>query len=355
MSTTSRAARADAELDLTALHDYLSRETELSPGRLSATLVPGGRSNPTYVVTDGETEWVLRRPPHGVVLETAHDMGREYRVLSALAGTEVPAPRPVVICHDPAVIGAPFYLMERLVGLTIRDRAVAESLTPQERRRFADAMVDVLVTLHEIDPQSVGLADWARPHDYLERQLKRWRKQWDAAHSHELPEIDELFALLERTLPVTRYPGIVHGDYKVDNLMIASDDPGHVLGLLDWEMSTLGDTLADVGLMISFWDEVGRPFNPLSRGTTALEGFPTAQEIVEAYAQRRGIDPDDIEWYVAFADTKIAIILEGIHVRHLAGHTVGHGFDDIAGMVAPLVHRALDAARTLDTTHPASA
>jgi aminoglycoside phosphotransferase (APT) family kinase protein len=333
------------DLDLLALRAYLTEHTALAPGELTAQLIAGGRSNPTYVVADQTREWVLRRPPHGLVLETAHDMGREHTVLSALAGTAVPVPVPVALCQDPAVLGAPFYMMDRLAGRTLRDREATGAMTPDERSRLATGMVDLLVALHEVDPDEVGLGSWGRPDGYLARQLRRWRKQWDAAHSKELAVIDELFDLLTATLPDTKYPGIVHGDFKVDNVMVSVDDPGTIVGLLDWEMSTLGDTLADVGLLISFWDEPGRAFNPLTKGVTAFEGFPTADEILDQYVQRRGIARAEIAWYVALADLKIAIILEGINVRHQAGHTVGEGFDDIGDMVEPLLDRAVATAR----------
>jgi aminoglycoside phosphotransferase (APT) family kinase protein len=338
------------DLDLDALRAYLTEHTDLAPGELTAQLIAGGRSNPTYVVADPTREWVLRRPPHGLVLETAHDMGREHTVLSALTGTAVPVPVPVALCHDASVLGAPFYMMDRLVGRTLRDRAATEAMTVDERRRLASAMVDLLVTLHEVDPATVGLGDWGRPDGYLSRQLRRWRKQWDAAHSHESDTIDELFDLLTASLPDTKYPGIVHGDFKVDNVMVSVDDPGTVVGLLDWEMSTLGDTLADVGLLISFWDEPGRVFNPLTQGVTAFDGFPSADEILDQYVQRRGIERAEIRWYVAFADLKIAIILEGMYVRHQAGQTLGEGFDGIGEMVQPLLDRALTTMRSVDAT-----
>lgn len=349
MISVSSARSGTAELDLVSLRDYMQRRIPLDVSDLSATLIAGGRSNPTYLITDGTQEWVLRRPPDGTVLETAHDMSREYRVITALAGTTIPVPVPVALCVDPEVLGAPFYLMERIRGRTLPDPAATAAISPGERARLARAMVDLLASLHEIDPASVGLADWGRPGGYLRRQLHRWRKQWDSAHSQQVPVVHEVFRMLSRNVPETKYPGIVHGDFKIDNIMVAADDPGTITGLLDWEMSTLGDTLCDVGLLLSTWDEPGRAFNPLTRGATALAGFPTANQVLDAYLRRRTIDQVQIGWYVAFADLKLAVILEGINVRHQAGYTVGESFDGIAGMVQPLVDRALETARSMPT------
>ena len=313
-------------------------------GELTARLITGGRSNPTYELSDGSRSWVLRRPPHGLVLPTAHDMGREYRILTALRDTGVPVPATVGLSYDEEIIGAPFYVMQKLDGVTFRTHEQTAALTPAERRGFSDSMIHTLAALHNVDVAKVGLADWGKPDGFLERQLRRWHRQWDGAHTYERAEVDELLDRLTRSLPVTRFPGIVHGDYKVDNLMVDKFDAGKILGVLDWEMSTLGDTLADLGVMISFWDEPGDFFNPISAGTTAHEGFPTRDEAVQEYAQIRGIEIADIDWYIVFADFKIAVILEGIHTRYVQGHTVGDDFEGIGDMVGPLLNRALERA-----------
>jgi len=313
-------------------------------GELTARLITGGRSNPTYELSDGHRSWVLRRPPHGLVLPTAHDMGREYRILTALRDTAVPVPATVGLSYDKEIIGAPFYVMEKLDGVTLRTHEQTAALTHAERRGFSDAMIHTLAALHDVDVAKVGLTDWGKPDGFLERQLRRWRRQWGGAHTDERAEVDELLNRLTRSLPVTRFPGIVHGDYKVDNLMVDRVDASRILGVLDWEMSTLGDTLADLGVMISFWDQPGDFFNPISAGTTAHEGFPTRDEAVQEYAQIRGIEIADIDWYIVFADFKIAVILEGIHTRYVQGHTVGADFEGIGDMVGPLLNRALERA-----------
>jgi aminoglycoside phosphotransferase (APT) family kinase protein len=207
-------------------------------------------------------------------------------------------------------------------------------------------MVDTLVLLHEVAPAAVRLADWGRPDGYLQRQLKRWRGQWEASTTRPRPQVEELLGRLSATLPDSRHPGIVHGDFKVDNMMVDRDDPTQIVGVLDWEMSTLGDTLTDLGILCSFWDQEGEFHNPITAGATALPGFPTRAQVVERYAAARRIEVSDLDWYMVFADFKIAIILEGIHARHLQGHTAGADFEGVGEMVGPLLDRALEIAST---------
>ena len=343
----------ERQLDLEALRRWLDCYLDApAAGALSARLIAGGRSNPTYELTDGERHWVLRRPPHGHVLPTAHDMAREHRVLAALRDTAVPVPRVVGPVGEAEVLGAPFYVMDRLSGTTLRTREDSQALTPEQRRGLATVLVDVLVTLHEVDPAAVGLEDFGRPLGYLERQLDRWRRQWDASATRERPEVDEVLRRLAKHRPATSRTGIVHGDFKLDNVMVAAADPERVIGLLDWEMSTLGDTDADVGILLSFWEGPGEPPHPITAGSTALAGFPTRDELAERYATLRGIELSDLAWYQAFADLKIAVILEGIHARHQQGHTEGEGFDGVGEMIAPLLVRALELAGTLGVSAP---
>ncbi|MHB1164131.1 MAG: phosphotransferase family protein [Candidatus Nanopelagicales bacterium] len=311
-------------------------------GEITVQLVPGGRSNPTYEVTDGVSFWILRRPPYGQVLPTAHDMGREFRVMSALRDTAVPVPRTVALCEDGSVIGAPFYLMQRLDGRTLRNQADTGRLSAPQQFALGQAVVTIAADLHEVDAESVGLAEFGRPEGYLERQVRRWRKQWAGAHTLARPEVDLLLDRLGASVPVTRYPGIVHGDLKIDNLMVDRNDPSRVIGVLDWEMSTLGDTLADLGTIMTFWDEESRPFNPVSAGLTAHPGFPARDAALQMYATTRGIDLPNVDWYVVLAYLKVAIILEQIHTRHLSGLTVGGGFDDAGAMVQPLLDFAME-------------
>ncbi len=325
-------------------HWLADAETQPVGEHLDARLIAGGRSNPTYELTDGRRSWILRRPPVGHVLPTAHDMGREYRALTALQGSAVPVPRTVALCDDTTVIGARFYVMDKLEGITLRTAQDTARLTEQQRENLSRNAIQVLADLHRIDPAQVGLADWGRPDGYLERQLSRWMRQWQSSVTRERPQIEELHRRLSDALPASDYPGIVHGDFKIDNLMVAADDPTRIIGLLDWEMSTLGDTLTDLGILCSFWDHAGEFHNPITAGATALPGFPTRDELVAAYLSARDIDVDDIDWYLVFADFKIAVILEGIHARHLQGHTEGEDFAGVGAMVDPLLDRALERA-----------
>ncbi|MBC7549403.1 MAG: phosphotransferase family protein [Cellulomonas sp.] len=332
-------------LDLDRLTPYLDSVVVGGlAGPLTADLVAGGRSNPTYALGDGEQQWILRRPPYGEYVASGHDMGREARVMSALGGSSVPVPAVLVHCEDTAVIGAPFYVMDRLDGVTYRTPADTVRLSEHDRAGISHAMLDTLVDLHAIEPAAVGLGGWGRPDGYLERQVARWGRQWSAVATSERSEPAILLDRLTRSLPTMRFPGIVHGDFKIDNIMVAPDDATKILGVLDWEMATTGDTLADLGILVSFWDEPGRFFNPVTQGATAQPGFPSVREMVEGYVTRRGIALDDLDWYIVFADFKIAVILEQIHSRHLQGTTVGDGFDDIGDMVGPLLERALERA-----------
>lgn len=336
-----------AELgDMTALRRWMRQVLDDEVGPLTATLIAGGRSNPTYEVheEEGDRRWILRRPPHGHVLPTAHNMAREHRVMHALADSAVPVPRVLGLCSDESVIGAEFYLMDKIDGITLRTQEDTARLTADQRNMLRDNLIDTLVALHSVDPAQVGLADWGRPEGYLTRQLDRWAKQWAASMTTPLALADEVATRLRQTMPTSHLPGIVHGDYKIDNLIVDRDDPTRILGVLDWEMSTLGDTLTDLGLLCSFWDQEGEFFNPITAGATALPGFGTCQEVIESYASARAIDVADLSWYMVFADYKIAVILEGIHARHLQGHTSGPDFDDVGAMVQPLLERAVEQA-----------
>ncbi|MFC5911012.1 phosphotransferase family protein [Streptacidiphilus monticola] len=309
---------------------------------LAAELIAGGKSNLTYRLTDGERRWVLRRPPLGHVLATAHDMAREYRVLAALAPTGVPVPRVELLCEDPDVLGAPFYLMEEVPGTVYRTAADAAALSPERARALSFALVDVLAELHGVEPAAVGLADFGRPEGYLERQVSRWHRQFEASRSREIPGIEELQRRLAAAVPAPQRATVVHGDYRLDNTIAAADDS--IAAVLDWEMATLGDPLADVGLMQVYWEMADRmPGNAVTAAVRPEAGFPGMAELVERYAARTGLDLAPLPWYTAFAQYKLAVIAEGIHYRYTQGKTVGEGFSGIGAVVPPLVAAALDA------------
>jgi aminoglycoside phosphotransferase (APT) family kinase protein len=327
-------------LDLGRLRDHLDRERPgLVRGELSAELIEGGRSNLTYAVTDGASRWVVRRPPLGHVLATAHDMTREHRVISALHDTPVPVPGTVLLCEDDAVIGAPFYVMEYVDGIPYRFADELAAIGPDRTRDVVFGLVDALVALHAVEPERVGLADFGRPEGFLERQLRRWGKQLAASRSRELPGIDELHQALADALPRSGPAAVVHGDYRLDNALVGRDDD-RIKAILDWEMSTLGDPLTDLGLLVMYSEREAPADSPVPTASAA-PGHPTASEVIARYAEGSGRDVSAIGWYTAFAYFKLAVIAEGIHYRYTLGQTVGAGFDRIGGLVPGLVERGL--------------
>ncbi|MEU7280606.1 phosphotransferase family protein [Streptomyces sp. NPDC045431] len=330
-------------LDPEQLRGFLDRERPgLVSGPLGARVVEGGRSNLTYVVTDGTGQWVVRRPPLGHVLATAHDMKREHRVISALHPTAVPVPEPVVLCEDESVLGAPFYVMEFVSGTPYRTAEQLAPLGPERTRAALLGLVDTLVDLHAVNPEAVGLGDFGRPDGFLDRQLRRWGKQLDASRSRELAGIDELHATLGRRLPASPAATVVHGDYRLDNVLLGEDD--RVNAVLDWEMSTLGDPLTDVGLLSMYSVRLDLPGSPIST-TAAAPGHPSPAELIERYAERSGRDVSALPWYTAFAWFKLAVILEGIHYRYTLGQTVGAGFDRIGELVPVFIEHGLTTLR----------
>jgi aminoglycoside phosphotransferase (APT) family kinase protein len=323
-------------LDLAALQAYLGSSQELT-GRMFA----GGRSNLTYAVTDGEKRWVLRRPPLGHVLPTAHDMVREHRVLEALSKAGFPAPRPILLCTDISVIGAPFYLMEHVDGRIYREESDLSDLGPERLHGLVLALVDTLADLHALDPAAIGLADFGRPEGFNQRQVSRWKKQLDASRSRDVAGIDELHARLAVDIPAGGPGTVVHGDYRLDNVLIG--DQLQINAVLDWEMSTLGDPLSDVALMLVY---AGLPLQVSGGRSTVpmkVAGHPSLREMSDRYAGRSGRDVSDLHWYVAFAAFKLAVILEGVHYRYVQGQTVGGGFESIGNLVGPLVMRGHEA------------
>jgi aminoglycoside phosphotransferase (APT) family kinase protein len=305
-------------------------------------LIAAGMSNLTYVVTpEGGTEAdavILRRPPTGAVLATAHDMVREHRVVSALAGTPVPVPRTLHLATDTSVLGAPFYVMERVVGVhVVGELPAGYADEPAQRRAVADGLMDVLADLHAVDPAAVGLADFGRPEGFLERQVRRWTQQWDATRDTDRPALDALAARLAETVPPSRRSGITHGDYRLDNCLLDPATPGRVRAVLDWEMSTLGDPLTDLGMLFVYWPQAGEERAVSVSQVTTLPGFPTRLELAEHYATRSGADLADLDWYVAFAYFKFAAIVAGIVARSRAGAMAGKDTTGYADRIDPCV------------------
>jgi aminoglycoside phosphotransferase (APT) family kinase protein len=283
-------------------------------------------------------------------------MVREHRVLAALAATDVPAPRPIALCEDPAVNDMPFYVMQYCPGVILaQDIPPGYAPTPEDRRRICVALVDTLVRLHAVDYRAVGLEGFGRPDGYLERQVRRWSEQWQRSQTSELPEIDELIRRLRAALPVSPSPTIVHGDYRLGNMALDPHDPGRVAAIFDWEMATLGDPLADLGYTLIYWTEAGDPPPSGGVGTastfTASPGFFTRAEIIAEYAQRSGRSVDAIDFYQVLALYKLAVISEGIYARYLQGKTLGEGFAGMSRSSGALVQRALTIADASTDLH----
>ncbi|EXG79340.1 phosphotransferase family protein [Cryptosporangium arvum] len=329
-------------VEVSSLEAYLRKRLPgLLAGPLSVELVAGGRSNLTYLLSDGVGRWVLRRPPLGHVLETAHDMGREYRLLSALHPTDVPVPEPLLL-GDAEVIGAPFYVMTFAEGAVLRTRDQLEAFDPVRAAAVADGLIDVLARLHRLDPAAVGLGELGRPVGYLERQLRRWSRQLEASRTRELPELDRLHERLAAELPEHQGAAIVHGDYRLDNVVVDAGT-GAVNAVLDWEMATLGDPLTDLASTVMWWDGMQGLDIPVAALPGDVPAFPSGAHLVESYQKLTGADLGDLPWYLGFAHYKMAAIFEGIHYRSLQGMTVGEGFDLLGPLVAPLAERGHDA------------
>ena len=328
-------------LDLDQLAGWFATAIPGAGERLSASLIPGGKSNLTYVVNDGEHDWIVRRPPLGHVLATAHDMGREYRVMTALRETAVPVPETYRFCDDPAIVGAPFYVMERVNGTPYRRATQLEQLGADRTRMIATRLVDTLAALHQVDPAAVGLTDFGRPEGYLARQVSRWKKQLDASYSRDLPAADELHARLAARIPDESAVGIVHGDYRLDNVLV--DEHDVPTAVLDWEMATLGDPLSDLALMLVY-HRIGQVAgNSSGSDVSRAPGFLQEGEVIARYAAVTSQDLAGFGWHLGLAAYKLAAILEGIHYRFLHGQTVGAGFENLGQGVHALLDTGLNA------------
>jgi aminoglycoside phosphotransferase (APT) family kinase protein len=325
---------------------WLSRnvpEADLS-GPWAPEVIAGGLSNITYRLPLPSGTLILRRPPLGHLLPRAHDVAREYRVLSALASTAVPVPAPVGFCSDPDVIGAPFYVMREVAGDVLRTRADTARLTVTQRSAIADDLAATLAALHAVDPAQAGLSDFGRPGGYCVRQLATWGAQWERSRTRDLPEMTKLLGALAERAPQDSATSIVHGDYRLDNVIVDLHGQPRVRAVLDWELSTLGDPLADLGTTMAYWHDggdVGRDAIPVAVGVTAWPGFPTAAAFAESYGAASGRPLRDLGFYLALGSMKIAVILEGVHTRYVSGQSVGPGYETAGAAVPVLVARGL--------------
>jgi aminoglycoside phosphotransferase (APT) family kinase protein len=310
--------------------------------------ISGGRSNMTFAVRDSaDRAWALRRPPLGKRLGSAHDMSREHRAIAALQDTPVPVPPVVGLCEDESVNGAPFYVMGFVEGPILRTAEEAKAFDENERRAIGERVVDTLVEIHAVDPDAVGLGGLGRKEAYVERQLKRWQGQWEKSKTRELPVVDSVHDRLFARVPEQGPATIVHGDYRLDNMILSPS--GEVAAVVDWELCTLGDPLADVGMLLVYWSEESDDFMPLFAPATIAAGFPTRDEVRERYAEKSGRDLSEIDFFIALGFWKLAIILEGVYARYASGQygKTDEGFEEFAKIVERLADAASDAADRL--------
>lgn len=326
-------------LDIAAVSDYFARHVPGVRGPLAARLLHGGRSNLTYEATDGATSWVIRRPPLGLVAPTANDVAREFRFVAALGPTPVPVPEAVALCEDASVTGAPFSVVSRVHGEVIRTVADAEAIA--DPAACAGELVRTLSTIHQVDSEAVGLRSSGDPFRYLERQVARWKAQWDVVATRSTADVVRMHERLAARVPTTIRPGIVHGDYRIDNVILAAGDPTRIAAVIDWEMATVGDPLADLGMLLVYWDPVCGAVLADGHPTSANPGFPPPAELVEVYTSATGAPIDHLAFYVALAYFKLAVIAEGIHRRYVDGDTVGRGFGSVGTTVEPLLAAGL--------------
>jgi aminoglycoside phosphotransferase (APT) family kinase protein len=315
---------------------------------LSFDRISGGRSNMTFGVRDAAGHgWALRRPPLGKRLGSAHDMGREHRVIAALQDTPVPVPPVIGLCEDESVNEAPFYVMGFVDGPILRSAEEAKQFDEDERRAIGERVVDTLVAIHEVDPDTVGLGELGRKESYVERQLKRWQGQWEKSKTRELPAVDAVHERLSARVPEQGPATIVHGDYRLDNMILSAS--GEVAAVVDWELCTLGDPLADVGMLLVYWSEEGDGFMPLFAPATIAPGFPKRDDVRERYAEKSGRDLGQIDFFIALGYWKLAIILEGVYARYASGQygKTDEGFEEFAKIVERLAGAADEAANRL--------
>lgn len=353
----STAVRSGEELDVEALEIYLRRHLSQQLSGIGATAAveveqfPGGHSNLTYLVRYGEQEFVLRRPPVGPVAPTAHDMPREYKLLSVINPRFPLAPKPVLLCEDPSIIGVPFYLMERRRGFIVRfkiPQQIGENF--ELRRRLSEQAIDTLAELHAVDIYASGIVNIGKPHGFVTRQVHGWAERWQRSKTGEIAEMERVIDWLNERIPpeADRNATIVHNDFKLDNLMLDEQDPARVVAVLDWEMCTVGDPLIDVGLFLSYWTMKGGGKgdneNSSLRAVTNGPGWLTREELIDRYESKTGRDLSGIVFYETFARFKVAVVIQQIYFRYVKGQTNDERFRNFDQLVLELARESLDLA-----------
>jgi aminoglycoside phosphotransferase (APT) family kinase protein len=343
------AVRPGEELDLAKLEPFLRHHFPGEAGPPIVRQYPSGHSNLTYSLAFGSREMVLRRPPFGSKVKTAHDMGREYRVLSKLHAHYSPAPQVLVFCDDESVLGAPFYLMEPIHGVILR-RDVPPDLdfSPELARRVCESFRDNLALLHGLDYNSMDLGDLGRPQGYLERQVRGWIGRYHGSKTHDIPEVETISNWIQQHMPSSGAAALIHNDYKYDNVVLDSDDLTRIIGVLDWEMCTIGDPLTDLGSALAYWVDRSDPPEILETrwGPTSYPGSLTRAQLVQRYAQKTGRDVSDMAFYLVFARFKIAVIVQQIYYRYHQGLTHDERFATMPQRITLLLRAALGTAET---------
>jgi len=334
--------RPDEQLDEVKLAGYLRGRLPGAEKPLTVRQFGGGAANLTYLLDYGTHEYVLRRPPLGPVAKSAHDMGREYKVLSVLHRLFPYAPQAYLYCADPEVIGASFFLMERRQGIVVRREMPPEFAGMTDApRRMSEALVDALAELHAVDYEVIGLGDLGRPEGFIERQVEGWYGRWHKAKSEDVVDMDAVYAWLKENLPQTRDFSLVHNDYKLDNVMLAAGDPGRMVAIFDWDMCTLGDPLSDLGALLCYWTEPDDPpyLQAMAMMPTGNLGFMTRAELVERYAEKSGRSVHHINFYHALGLFRLVVIIAQIYIRFKRGQTRDQRFEAFGPMI-PLMARA---------------
>ena len=341
--------RSGEELDLARLEPYLRSHFPSEAGTLQVSQFPSGHSNLTYSLLLGAKELVLRRPPFGSKVRSAHDMSREFRVLSKLHSAYPPAPEVLLYCDDVSIIGAPFYVMQPIHGIILRTKVPRGlDFPPETARRLSESFIENLICLHRVDYASVGLADLGKPEGYLERQVRGWIERYYGSKTHEYPEVEKISAWIQEHMPSTQTVSLIHNDYKYDNLVLDSRDITKIIGVLDWEMCTIGDALTDLGTTLAYWVDANDPdeLQQVSWGPTAYPGSFTRSEVVQVYARKTGCDASQIAFYLAFARFKLAVIVQQIYYRYHQGLTKDERFASMPGKIHMLLRSSLHCVQT---------